>query len=401
MSSVTPPPPTDAASTPRIVRWPCDGVPYRDTVRSRYFARVPESYRVGTAYILLALLVAALGAPSEVASKPGVATPLVAWVLFALIAWSVGVLLRNRVMRFVWEVLRGDPDQATQDWRDEWKRLEAASNDLKSTLRHSSRSLTPETAWESSPRFPQVTRLLIEPSSAKNQRPARAASTAFAAVVTGQPPTIELVRGRILLALASVGGFSVVGRAGDRIIATFMAAQNIPTQFWVIVSATPTGSAFSISIESGLMWWAESGTRRDDGAALVGDVRLYRMPVLLRHIRRSPLTLLGLTFCAVIMVLAWPLTVPAALLAYVALVLYSWRRPAEELELRTGTHPGGGESLDLALLTLDRIRGDLEAIRPSDQVLDQVKTLAQEVMTKVHAAATISYGRTHAMSEED
>lgn len=375
------------SSWAKTILWPCQHLPYRSTVRAKFYARLPEDYRTWSALLLAVVFIGALASGrSGTSSAPAVLMhPIVPWLLFALVAWSVGVFLRHRALKVAWSTSDKTPTQQLSSWREKWTTVERESEHFKSSFASMPKEFALANAWESAPTFPPLTRLLLAPVPANGPYTVvRPVTRTFAS--DGTDEHLRSVRAAILLALSRVGGQSVVGRAGNHIVATFMFPDVVPTQYWTFVSVEKTSSAINVTAEAGLMWWARAGTEMMDGKTLHGDLPLYGLPRFWRQFRMKPLALLLLLVGGFIVGGMSHYAVMVALAAFLVLVYFAWTRPAEERRIRSGLTPDFGDSLDSTLLSAERQFGVLEKVGPNAATLERLKALDQEVTLALNAA---------------
>lgn len=356
----------------RTVLWPCADCPHSTTVRATFFRRAPYALtHVTYSVIVFAFLGASLVVPYALGGsfKDGPSAIVLAYLSAATVAaLALGVrwLLHkpiHRGLKFV-----GFGEAYVKQWRSAWSKAERESDAFKEFSKNVPLSLALPNAWSTAPRLPSLTRYSTQ------------LSTKTTLSVPGGEG-VEPFLGRVLLALASIGGQSVVGRLGtDTACAIFMFSQPIPTQLWVLVTATTVGNTISVTVSTDVQWWGPPGLAMADGSTLRGDMRVFSQPTLLEELRDPGSLLLYLLV---------PLGGCLTAIAYVKTLANAIRRPEDTAAILHGwMHPDYGDSLDLAILMRARTSNNLESLRPHDTTMQLIHGLRQELLGALQWAAT-------------
>lgn len=364
----------------QVVLWPCSNLPFASTVRSHYFSRAPYSLTSSTYLsVILSLICAtyvtlyALGGSfgrrhsdqlDAILKAYGVALGLVAILLVT--RW----LVHRRIARALSRA--GVGTEQADAWRNQWSTAERDSESFKKLVASVPASIAAANAWASAPELPPVTRYC---------HPTRHTSLTIS-LPGGAQASQEMFLSRLLVGLASIGGRSVVGRAGtNAVCAVFMLPEPSPTQLWITATAVPTGNVLNVTFETTVEWWAPAGQQMVAGHRLKGDVRLLSRSPLWNEVFRSPQVLLAY--------LAAPLTVVPTLCSYAKELISAIRRPWELYAIANGwMHPGSGDSLDLAIISALRDEGNLESIGLAQATSNVIQGLRQQGLAALQWAAS-------------
>lgn len=383
---MTKPATTQPSSEPHapVIHWPCEDLPYEKTIRARYWFRyrywLPASYFVPM--VLSPIWIAYgfyYGWPNEAVGKLYAFVPL-----GGLGLWLVCYLLFVRPLKPFARESRTHCGQ----WREDWKRFERQSNELKARIASygdiAPVALLAENPSQWIPEMPATGWYLSDRSDVplgQIQMPNDGDVVARAKVCT------DAIYSYMLLEMINCGGQSVVGTSrvnGQGVLcACFMIKPNV--QLWAKFTVRTVGNTVSTDIQVGHHWWIPKGTLIQ-GGHYGGDVASTRLALLLPENY-------SFLFIAVFFTAAFPV----GAIFYWVMVAFALASIVRQLRTRqfTGTvryecAPGAGDSSDMWVMEeIRRRKRNGFGVALNQNVKAEIESLSRRLILAAQRAASM------------
>lgn len=404
---------------PGIIRWPCDTLSYRKTVRGRYYRYwlLREWFKAFLAcmtlggplaiWLLATWLQATRGALRWYGDKPE-RLFLVPMVLVAtmIVATAIAWFLNRRVL-FGMQLSDSDPNtfvpglrdtkRLHSDWREEWLAFEKQSTSHIALLRQpSTGSFSPADVVNAGPRFPAFFYRLSEyqDNTVAKVTIARDPNSPSEIALTSSE-VLAQVRGRLFFEVSrslahvhpdSVIGYSVIGNAWT-LVSISMLHGNV--QIWTLFQVQQAGMSLSCRLQSGYHWWINEGYS-GDGLYYEGDVRAFHQSVWHDGLKITAKHVAGV----LVPFVGWGIMALGGFFTTLALARRTWRDLRyREFSRQTLTQigPRAGDCVDLDLLGYNRqsVTKSYYKLVLSDDAKSQVQGFRQTIANVVQEAVTL------------
>lgn|GEM_PF-6037644 len=354
----------DKINFPGIIRWPCDGLPFRKTVRAsmyrHHFSR--EGHRALYAFFPFGIV--AMFVAIKLYGNAGI------WLGIAVLIVGpifIGRVLNHRV-RVGMRLQRTDPSsfvpglkrgkKLCKQWRKQWAEFEEKSSEFIRLVRSKDSNLQAAEVLGKAPQLPKIWYQLTDPQdnttpkitiNRNHQAPGQILVTPDKEIADAQVQlfsevarSLAFVQDRAVLGCATING-------AWTLVHISMLQDNI--QIWTMVQVQRAGLSLSCRLQTGYQWWFAEGYS-DDGTHYEGDVRAFKRTVKDQDWKET-----GRIFFAMIPVVGWLMGFFACMGALFSLLKRTWRdllykEFSRQTLLQIG--PDSGDAIDLVLISDNR-----------------------------------------------